>query len=193
MSLTRIQHVIIHSKSTTNEQIFSLVRQHVEALEPFLGDAHQADNEMSNVSDWLDQLSSLCRVQPETAPIELYEQVVSYLRMLKDFLRLVNQDLDTRFESTPIGAVWSRAELWCKVAQGEDSRFTRDQIWDWIAPAEPDSVEDLGNNIFEAKWAAPIPAMDVEIFRRTKGIQICGEPTEPTNMPNGVAFRFCVI
>lgn len=184
--------MITHSKSTTNEQISSLVRQHVEALEPFVSYARQADNEKPNVSNWLDQLSSLCRVQPETAPIELYEQVVSYLRMLKDFLRLMNQDLDTTFESTPIGAIWSWAESWCKVAEGEYSRFTRDQIWDWIAPAEPDSVEDLGDNIFEAKWAAPVPAMDVEIFRRTEGIKICGEPTEPTNMPNGVAFRFCI-
>lgn len=184
--------MITSSKLAIHEQVSSLVRQHIEALEPFLGDACQADHEIVNVYGWLDQLSCLCRVPPETAPTELYEQVVSYLGLLKDFLRLMNQKLDWAFGSTPIGAIWSRSEAWCKAAQREYHLFTCDQIWDWIAPAEPDSVEELGDNIFEAKWAAPIPAMDIEIFQRKEGVEICGEPSEPANMPNGIAFRFRV-
>jgi len=70
--------------------------------------------------------------------------------------------------------------------------LTRDQVWDWIAPAVPDTLDDLGNNIFEAKWAAPVPALDIELLRDTEGVRILGDAFEPRHMPDGIGLRFTI-
>ena len=195
-TVTRIQarvHVMIsNSKLATYEQVRSIVREHVAALEPYVGFGGEMDGKAAAVLEWLERLSDACRRPPENASVAQVEQVGDDLEKLDDFLRLMSQVLDAEFETTPVGAVWSRALVWVNAASRKFNHFTRDQVWDWIAPAIPDSLDDLGHNVFEAKWAAPVPQMDIEIFRRTEGVEIQGGPIEPENMPNGIGFRFSI-
>ncbi len=184
--------MITSTKIATLEQARSIVRQHVVAIKPFVNASSEADENIARVSDWLEQLSALSRVPPESSSFERYVQAIDTLNRLNHFLLLMNQQPDAEFANTPIGSVWLRAQSWCELAGQRHNHFTRDQVWELIAPAEPDALEDLGKNLFEAKWAAPVPAMDIEILRRTEGVEIDGDVTEPKDMPNGVALRFSV-
>ncbi len=106
----------IHSNRQPTAQIFSLVRQHVEALEPFLV---MRTRQTMNVQRFLSGALSACAAYHCTAPIELYEHVVSYLRMLQDFLRLVNQIWNG--SKAPRLAQFGRAEFVVQGCTGEDS------------------------------------------------------------------------
>jgi hypothetical protein len=68
----------------------------------------------------------------------------------------------------------------------------RDEVWDWIAPVEPDCLEDLGNGVFEAQWAAPVPGGDIEALRQMEGVHVLGDAFEPRCLANGRALRFAI-
>jgi hypothetical protein len=68
----------------------------------------------------------------------------------------------------------------------------RIKVWELIAPAVPDSLEDLGNGQYLAKWWKPVPMQDVETLIHTRGIRIHGEPYEPRNLPEGLSVLFSI-
>jgi hypothetical protein len=78
----------------------------------------------------------------------------------------------------------------CEATRKLSTQSTLDEVWDCIEPAVPDCVRDIGHGVFEAKWAAPVPMMDIEILRRTEGILIHGDIFEPEDMACGIAVRF---
>lgn len=63
-------------------------------------------------------------------------------------------------------------------------------IWELIAPAIPDSIEDLGEGHYLAKWWKPVPAKDVLVLRKCTSVVVHGEPFEPRNLPEGIAVHF---
>lgn len=63
-------------------------------------------------------------------------------------------------------------------------------IWELIAPAIPDSIEDLGNGHYLAKWWKPVPIKDVMVLRKSKAVVVHGEPFEPKSLPEGIAVHF---
>ncbi len=67
-----------------------------------------------------------------------------------------------------------------------------DLIWDLIAPAVPDRLNDLGGGVYEALWWKPVPVMDVEIMRRDECVELLGAPFEPAQLPGGVGLHFRV-
>jgi len=70
--------------------------------------------------------------------------------------------------------------------------LSRNTIWDLIAPAVPDSLEDLGKGQYLAKWWTPVPMDDVERLLRNKRIKLHLEPFEPRDLPQGLAVLFSV-
>jgi len=71
--------------------------------------------------------------------------------------------------------------------------LSRNAIWDLIAPAVPDSLEDLGKGQYLAKWWKPVPMDDVELLVRNQGIRLHLEPFEPRDLPQGIAVLFSVV
>jgi hypothetical protein len=71
--------------------------------------------------------------------------------------------------------------------------LTRNAVWDLIAPAVPDSLEDLGKGQYLAKWWKPVPMEDVELLVRNQGIKLHLEPFEPRDLPQGIAVLFSVV
>ena len=71
-------------------------------------------------------------------------------------------------------------------------QLSRSAVWDFIAPAVPDSLEDLGNMQYLAKWWKPVPMHDVETLLRMPGIKIHGEPYELKSLPEGLVVQFSI-
>lgn len=63
-------------------------------------------------------------------------------------------------------------------------------VWNFIRPAVPDTLRELEDGFYEARWWKPIPVMDIEILKRTDKITIEGVPFEPENLVGGIAIRF---
>ena len=70
--------------------------------------------------------------------------------------------------------------------------LSRSKVWAVIAPAMPDSLENLGNGQYLAKWWKPVLMQDVETLLQIEGITIHEKPYEPRNLPEGLAVRFSV-
>lgn len=174
------------------EQVESIIHRHVIALDPYLQHAEAGSSALKRLIACLDRLTALCSGNATFAADELIHQVGSDLEQLNRFLRLTNQDVDEAFETTRLGAVWKQATVWYSQAQRRRRRISRDEAWNVISPAIPDTLEEVGVNTFEAKWAAPVPVMDLEVLRRTQSVTLCGSPFEPAGMPAGVAIRFTV-
>jgi hypothetical protein len=184
--------MIAHTKSSVSEQLQVIAQRHVEAIEAFASRTDRMEHQIDVIADWLGDLSAICQMAPQDASDERYEDARELLERVEQFMRLMNQNLDPAFESSDVGRIWTHARRWCSLVERRKLRLTRDEVWDHIEPATPDSLDEVSDNVFEAKWAAPVPVLDIEILRRTEGIQILGDCFEPKHMPNGVGIRFTI-
>jgi hypothetical protein len=175
-----------------NDQVYTIVRDHLHELEPFLDHSLEIDRQVRRVVGWLEDLSCVCRTSPSDCSKQEYQRAANVLTELNEFLHMMNQPLNDRFEQTSVGAIWLQATTWCAAARRSLLHLTREEIWDWIAPSVPDCLEEVGDSVFEAKWAAPVPMRDIEILCRKKGVHIYGDAFEPGNLPRGLAIRFSV-
>ncbi|WP_119070944.1 hypothetical protein [Aggregatilinea lenta] len=73
-----------------------------------------------------------------------------------------------------------------------NAHLARVSTWESIAPAMPDSLEELGNGQYLAKWWKPVPMQEVQVLLQIEGITILRGPYEPRNLPGGVAVRFAI-
>ncbi len=72
-------------------------------------------------------------------------------------------------------------------------KHTNAEILALIAPAYPEQIEHIGPNVYEARWAPPVPMMDVEILRGTPGVLVLGEPVEVPLLADWIAVRFTIV
>ncbi len=169
-----------------------MVRRQAAAVQRYIGQSGSSDEDLADVLGWLDQLSGICSQPASASSFSVYLRASALLRNLNDFLDLMNEDRDARFEQSEVGRIWALASDWRQEARLLHQTLTRDQVWNWIAPAVPDTLTDLGGNVFEAKWAAPVPEMDIELLRGAEGVRILGEAFEPAHMPDGIGLRFTI-
>jgi len=67
-----------------------------------------------------------------------------------------------------------------------------DAVWDFIHPVVPDHMSQVNDDLFEATWWKPVPAMDIEILQHTEGIIIIHGPYEPESIAGGLAVQFSI-
>ena len=60
--------------------------------------------------------------------------------------------------------------------------LTLGNVWNFILPVIPDTLHELDEGIYEARWWKPVPIMDIEILKRTDGIILEGVPFEPEDL-----------
>ncbi len=184
--------MISSSLSGMAEQVESILQQHVVALDPYVRQTEAGSAALTRLIGCLDRLSACCSSHAAVASDDLLRQVGSDLDQLNRFFRLTNLVVDEAFETTRLGVIWKQSTVWYSQAQRRRRHISRDEAWNAISPAIPDALEEVGLNTFEAKWAAPVPVMDLEVLRRTHGVTMCGSPFEPAGMPAGVAIRFTI-
>lgn len=73
-----------------------------------------------------------------------------------------------------------------------NNAVSRNTVWDIIAPAVPDSLEELGKGQYLAKWWKPVPMEDVQLLVQNTGIKLHREPYEPRDLPQGLAVLFSI-
>jgi hypothetical protein len=142
-----------------------------------------------NILICLERLAEICQYSSTETSYELYTEACEYYDTFQDFLNTMNQTMSPDFEKTTVGQIWVQADNW---RQREQKQFqlTGLEVWDFIAPAVPDRIVDIGNGQYEARWWKPVPMMDIEILKRTEGVFIHGEPFEPRNLEGGLACQF---
>jgi hypothetical protein len=180
-------------QSSISEHIVAIARDHAAKIEGYAHPSEKQEELIISLSLTLNRLAEAVQIAPDNATKAVYSQALQDLQCAESFLQLMNQRMDTRFQSTPVGKVISDAKLWCSKVQKLRTVVDRDEIWDKLTPCSPDHIEELSEGIFEAVWASPIPVMDVEILKRTEGVLLLGDAYEPKVLPGGTAVRFSVI
>jgi hypothetical protein len=180
------------TSSALNNQVNDIIGSHLTNLGRFVPAANLvAESAPDHVISNLQRIADISQTPPRTASFELFQEMCNCLDDLEAFLATMNQPLDFDFCETTIGQVMTQAADWRKLS-GRKYRMTTNQVWDFIAPANPDHLEDMGDGRYEARWWMPVPVMDIEILKYTEGVYISGEPYEPRNLPGGLALRFSI-
>lgn len=171
-------------------QVKEFIHAHIKELESYLGCTLTRDIQTPDtISRWLNQLSALCNSSPEIASFENYHDARQYVNEISDFLMVFKQDTDPSFEETELGKFIRRAKQWLnKVSKRHQLSF--DDVWNRIAPASPDHIAVIDQDVFEAQWWSPVPMMDVEILLRTEGVKIVSPVSEPPKLAGGISVRF---
>jgi len=177
-------------RTEIQSQIHDLLVEHLKEVSQYLSGAGLHPQRGAQIIDDVENLANICQIAPEAASPGMFYAAQTALKRFDSFLQLINQDRDTCFCSTSAGVIWQRATCWCETVRRLYSHIPLDQVWDVIAPAMPDTLNDIGGGIYEAIWAAPVPPMDIEILNRTPQVEVQGTPFEPEGVPNGVAVHF---
>lgn len=178
--------------STVIDEVREIVHRHLNELAQYLPGLKPLDEPApGQILFCLEQLANLCQPPVEHVTAEQYRNVCSYRYALQHFLSVMSQPLDTGFTETRVGQILALADRW-REAVAQDFELTRQQVWDWIAPVKPDTLEGLGAGQYEARWWKPVPVMDIEILRHTEGVVLLCDPFEPPNLYGGIAVRFSI-
>lgn len=180
------------TNSALCDQVNEIIGSHLTSLGRFVPAANLvAESAPDRVVGNLERIAEIAQTPPRSASFELFREMCECLDNLEAFLSTMNQPLDFDFCETNIGQIMAQAAEWRQLS-GRKHRMSINQVWDFIAPANPDHLEDLGDGRYEARWWIPVPIMDIEILKYTEGVYISGEPYEPRNLPGGLALRFSI-
>lgn len=174
------------------DQVNEIIGNHLTNLGRFVPTATLvAEGAPDTVMNNLERISEIVQTPPRAATFDMFRELCECQDNLEAFLGTMNQPMDFDFCETSMGQVMSQAVAWRQLT-GRKYRMTLNQVWDFIAPANPDHLEDMGDGRYEARWWMPVPVMDIEILKYTEGVFISGEPYEPRNLPGGLALRFSI-
>lgn len=161
---------------TLLQEIQDITLRHIDELQPYTGDLHWAEQSApGHLLTCIEQLAAICEHRPETAVSALYSAACHHKATIEEFLQVMNQPFDTDFLDSQLGQIWALGNSWCATA-GQNFRPSIDTVWDIIAPAVPDSLEEVSDGIYEARWWPPVPMMDVELLRHTEGVILHNTP-----------------
>lgn len=69
--------------------------------------------------------------------------------------------------------------------------MTPSEVLAMIDPVDPDNLKRLEGNRYEALWSSASPStMDIEILRRTPGVEWVGSSYEPSHLRGWTAVQF---
>ncbi len=180
-------------RSAIASQINTIIARHLEELGQYLALARPDEFKLqTDFPAALEKLDSLCTCPTKLATQEMYVEASNFLERVVTFLKSMNQDLDEAFWITPVGEIVLRASEWCRQVGCPKNLTPLSAVWNWIAPVQPDHLDDLGDGLYEARWWSPVPMMDIEILQRTEGVEVQGTPFEPLELPCGLALRFAI-
>jgi hypothetical protein len=177
-------------RTVLSQEIRAIMMKHLDELVPYIPAGIQAIQKApESVLGCVERLLTICEVSPEEASYDLYTEASECYEAFEDFLKSMNQMIDSDFKDMAIGEIWAQANQWRQQAL-KQFQLTLPEVWTSIAPAAPDCLVDIGNGQYEARWWKPVPMMDIEILKHTEGVSIHGEPFEPPNLEGGLACRF---
>lgn len=180
------------TQSTLYDELTGIITAHITDIAPYVTDvAGVASRVSEHLLMCIERLTYLKDTPPQYASRETYQEASECQEELTSFLRSMNRTADVHLDNTIIGEILRQTATWLSRAPRE-FRLTKNDVWDLIAPAVPDHMDDLGNGQYEARWWKPVPVMDIEILKYTEGICISTDPFEPENLPGGLALRFSV-
>ena len=174
-------------------EIDSMIGHHVDQISYYIGSTIDWQPRCDRLLEALDEIASMVCSPPEMLSTANFIRITELIEAVQAFLTLINQDVDSDFRSTEFGGFLTQVAAWYWTENLTRGYTTLDQVWEFIAPVSPDNIQTLGNGVFEAKWAAPVPSMDIEIMLRTEGVHVYGDVFQPSNLPNGKGIRFSVL
>lgn len=176
-----------------SDELRDVMNKHLEELKAYMNVSGFEDSTPpEEILMSLERLSTICEYPTRRVPFQLYEEASDCQARIEDFLSLMHTDYGMIPQDSETGRILARARDWFGAIAAHQQHVTLDEVWDFIAPVRPDRLDELGNGVYEAKWWKPVPMMDVEILQHTEGVAIQGEPSEPVQLPGGIAVRFSV-
>ena len=171
-------------------QIAEIINNHFRELESFVGVPLSRTIQVPEaIIHSFSELILICNEIPSEVSFEDYHDACRYLNEINDFLRVFSQEQDVDFEDTELGRLIVQTMRWCKEVS-KKYQYSLDDVWNKIAPSVPDHITMIDYDVYEAQWWHPVPMMDVEILKRTEGIDIVSTLTESKNIQGGLSVRF---
>jgi hypothetical protein len=182
--------MMVSLRPILSQEIRDIMTRHLAELGTYIpSSATSIDQIPDRILACLERLSAICQSMPDEVTVELYREASECYDTLQNFLSSMNQAVDAEFKASMAGEIWARASQW-RQQVAKHFQLTLPEVWSRIAPAQPDSLVELDNGLYEARWWKPVPMMDIEILRHTDGVSIDTEPFEPQNFAGGLACRF---
>jgi len=173
-------------------EIFEIVRHHLGEVSRYTLSETGQNHELQSLVLSLERLAEICSATPQISNSSVYEEAIQCLSTVEAFLTFTHQQKDAVFYETYIGGICAQADQWCRTML-KQTVSSIDRVWQLIYPVSPDCLSEVQPSMYEAKWWRPVPLMDIEILKRTEGIIIYEEASEPFDLPKGLAIRFSVL
>ena len=179
-------------RTTISSEISDLLHEHIDELSQFgIKASISFQDELEGITDKVTSLINLTKLQPAQVAVEQIQTATKLVQFLDSFLRAINARQIFTDPSTEIGQIYQHIRSWYDVALQHHS-LPVETVWKMIEPVQPDTLNVLGGNLFEAYWWDPVPRMDLEILKRTPGIAIIEGPYVPKSMSAGIGLRFTI-
>lgn len=141
------------------------------------------------IADRISQLFTLTKQRPADVAAPELEAAYQSWQEVEYFLETVQAHRIVSDPTTEIGHIYHHIRDWLNKAT-QQFVLPVTKVWELISPAQPDTIKALNHNEYEACWWTPVPRMDIEILRRTPGVDIIQDVYEPKTLAAGAAIRF---
>jgi hypothetical protein len=179
---------------TLGNELAAIMQKHVDALRTYLSlESPAALPVPMSVLVAFQHLDSISEIPPNQTSLSLFVEAQVHLHTVNTFLNDMNQPRDEAFAETHAGQILMAMSNWVARSAAGLTHSAVHAVRKLIDPAKPDVLELLGNGLFEARWWAPVPMMDIELLRHTEGIRLEGPAFELRSMPGGLAVRFALV
>jgi len=173
-------------------EISDLLQIHLDELAQFgIQTTIGFHEELERITDKVTQLVKLTHLKPAYIATEEMQTASTLIHYLDSFIRAINARQIFTDPTSEIGQIYHHIRSWYDSALQHHS-LSVETVWKMIEPVQPDTLNVLSGNYFEAYWWDPVPKMDIEILKRTPGVEIIEGPYVPKSITAGIGLKFTV-
>lgn len=179
-------------RTTIHGKISDLLHTHIDELSQFGITTNMGlHDQVERITDQITRLVTLTELHPAQIDEEQMQTATNLIYYFESFLRAVNARQIFTDPVGEIGQVYSHIRSWYDATLLHHSLSVQ-TVWKMIEPVQPDTLNVLNGNQFEAYWWDPVPRMDIEILRRTPGVEIIEGPYAPKSGGSGIGVKFVI-
>ena len=179
-------------RTTITSEINNLLQRHLDELSQFgIQTTLGFQEELEGITDKVTNLVKLTQLKPAHVATEEMHKANTLIHYIDSFIRAINARHIFTDPTSEIGQIYHHIRAWYNAAL-QHHGLPVESIWKLIEPVQPDTLNVLGGNQFEAYWWNPIPRMDIEILKRTPGIEIIEGPYVPQSAAASIGVKFTV-
>lgn len=174
------------------DNVKAIIQNHITELSQFITTPSLEITILDDVLSDLSHLQYFCKYTNEPPHQETYLIVSQSLNRVRRLFDVIGYTPDATSEcKSELESLWKYANEWWENASSH-FELSMEEVWNLIAPAVPDVLQQTSFNVYEARWWTPIPPMEYEILLRTEYVIIEELPFVPADMPGCKAVLFSI-